>query len=522
MTHYDLAVIGTGSGNSIVDHRFADWRVAIIEDNLFGGTCLNVGCIPTKMFVYPADLARDARHAPALGVHSSYDGADWPVIRDRIFGRIDPIAAGGKSYREGLPNVDVYSSHATFVDDHTLEVSGEQITADQIVIAAGSRVDVAPVPGLDDVDFHTSDTVMRLDSLPARMTIIGGGYVAAEFAHVFASLGTEVTQVQRGPFLLREQDVDISRTFTELAARQWELRLDTTPTGVKQQDGTLTVSLSDGTDVETDVLLMATGRVGNADRLRLDRTSIETTDGRVTVDEQQRTSVAGVWALGDVSNTFQLKHVANLEARTVQHNLLDPDDLVASDHRFVPSAVFTSPQIATVGITEQHAREQGISARHGDPRLRRHRLRMGHGERSRGAVRQADRHPRRAPDPGCAHHRSAGQPADPAAHPGDEPGRRSRSDGPGSVLDPPGHGRGRGECVVEIDSTIGCRDGSGPLIFLLKSGNVFGAPAHPVRARPGARDGEPDETFTRAPGDSTLGEARSFVGLQDPRGDRPG
>ncbi len=362
MKHYDLALIGTGSGNSIVDERFADWRVAIIEDNLFGGTCLNVGCIPTKMFVYPADLARDARHAPALGVDSSYDGADWPAIRDRIFARIDPIAAGGKRYREGLPNVDVYSSHATFVDDHTLDTgTGEQITADQIVIAAGSRVDVAPIPGLEDVDFHTSDTVMRLDSLPRRMTIIGGGYVAAEFAHVFASLGTEVTQVQRGPFLLREQDTDISRTFTEIAARQWDLRLDTQPTGVKQQDGTITVSLSDGTDVETDVLLVATGRVGNADRLGLEHTSIEATDGRVVVDEQQRTSVAGVWALGDVSNTFQLKHVANLEARTVQHNLLNPDDLAASDHRFVPSAVFTSPQIATVGITEQDALEQGIS-----------------------------------------------------------------------------------------------------------------------------------------------------------------
>src|SRR6478736_241730 len=160
VTHYDLAVIGTGSGNSIVDDRFADWRVAIIEDNLFGGTCLNVGCIPTKMFVYPADLARDARHGPALGVDSSYDGADWPAIRDRIFARIDPIVAGGKRYREGLLNVDVYSSHATFVDDRTLSVatdgqgSGEQITADQIVIAAGSRVDVAPIPGLDDVDFH--------------------------------------------------------------------------------------------------------------------------------------------------------------------------------------------------------------------------------------------------------------------------------------------------------------------------------------------------------------------------------
>src|SRR4029077_19781994 len=119
VTHYDLAVIGTGSGNSIVDDRFADWRVAIIEDNLFGGTCLNVGCIPTKMFVYPADLARGARQAPRLGVDTSYDGAHWPEIRDRIFGRIDPIEHSGRRYRQSLHHVDVYEDHCTFVDNHT-------------------------------------------------------------------------------------------------------------------------------------------------------------------------------------------------------------------------------------------------------------------------------------------------------------------------------------------------------------------------------------------------------------------
>ncbi len=366
VTHYDLAVIGTGSGNSIVDHRFADWRVAILEDNVFGGTCLNVGCIPTKMFVYPADLARGARTAPALGVHTTYDGADWPAIRDRIFARIDPIAEGGKTYREGLPNVDVYNEHTTFVDDHTLTVPskdggpGVQITADQIVIAAGSRVHVADIPGLDEVGFHTSDTVMRLDELPRRMAIIGGGYVAAEFAHVFSALGTEVTQLERGPVLLRAQDEDISHRFTEIAQRQWDVRLDTTATKVSRRDDVTVLSLSDGTELETDVLLMATGRVPNGDRLGLENTTIASEDGQVRVDEFQRTSAAGVWALGDVSSDYELKHVANHEARTVQHNLLHPDALVASDHRFVPSAVFTSPQIASVGLTSQAAREQGM------------------------------------------------------------------------------------------------------------------------------------------------------------------
>jgi mycothione reductase len=370
VTHYDLAVIGTGSGNTVVTHEFKEWgRIAIIEENLFGGTCLNVGCIPTKMFVYPADLARSARRGPALGVDTSYDGARWPEIRDRVFGRIDPIAQSGEDYRRRLPNIDVYDEHCTFADDHTLTLhpkeggSRGQITADRIVIAAGSRVHVADIPGLDDISFHTSDTVMRLADLPRRMTIIGGGYVAAEFAHVFSALGTEVTQVERGPVLLRHQDEDIARTFTELAGRQWDLRLDTTASRVERRGPATVVHLSDGTELETDVLLMATGRVSNADRLGLEHTSIKVDDGLVVVDEHQQTTVQDVWALGDVCTRYQLKHVANHEADVVRHNLLHPDDLMASDHRFVPSAVFTSPQIAAVGLTGQMAREQGIEHR---------------------------------------------------------------------------------------------------------------------------------------------------------------
>jgi mycothione reductase len=366
VTHYDLALIGTGSGNTIVTKRFADWKVAIIEDGTFGGTCINVGCIPTKMFVYPADLARDAQHAPELGVDTTYDGARWPEIRDRVFGRIDPISASGKAYRERLPNIDLYGAHATFVDDHTLTLTteeggtGEQITADQIVLAAGSRVSVADIPGLEEVGFHTSDTVMRLEELPRRMTIIGGGYVAAEFAHIFSALGTEVTQLERGPVLLRHHDEDISRQFTKLAARQWDVRLEVAATKVMRRDATTVLSLSDGSELETDVLLIATGRVPNGDRLGLENTGIVHRSGQIQVDEFQRTTVEGVWAMGDVSSDYELKHVANLEARTVQHNLLHPDDLVASDHRFVPSAVFTHPQIASVGLTSQDAREQGI------------------------------------------------------------------------------------------------------------------------------------------------------------------
>jgi mycothione reductase len=366
VTHYDLVVIGTGSGNSIVNEEFADRRVAIVERGVFGGTCLNVGCIPTKMFVYPADVARDAGHGPELGVHTTFADADWPAIRDRIFSRIDPIAAGGKVYREGLPNVDVLTGSCRFTGPKQLTVDlagGPEvtITADQVVIAAGGRAVVPPIPGLDQVEHHTSDTVMRLETFPDRVGIVGGGYIGAEFAHVFSAYGAHVTQVHRGRVLLPTEDTAVSERFTGIAASQWDVRLGTTVASVEKTGGGVAMHLDDGSTVEVDVLLMATGRTPNSDQLDLDTTGVAVHgDGRIVVDEHQRTTVDGIWALGDISSPHQLKHVANQDARIVQHNLLHPDDLRASDHRFVPSAVFTSPQIASVGLTERAARDRGL------------------------------------------------------------------------------------------------------------------------------------------------------------------
>ncbi|MEP7090053.1 MAG: mycothione reductase [Nocardioidaceae bacterium] len=365
MTHFDLAIIGTGSGNSIVDERFADQEVAILEKGTFGGTCLNVGCIPTKMFVYPADLALSAAHGPALGVETRFDHVRWREVRDRIFGRIDPIAQGGRDWRARSPQVTLFEKHARFVGDRTLDTgTGERITADQVVVAAGSRAVVPDVEGLQDVGFHTSDTIMRLDELPGRLLILGGGFVASEFAHVFGSFGTEVTIVNRSSRLLRAEDEDISARFTEVAQRQWDVRLGVTVTKLERYDGGVRALLSDGGTVEADVVLVAAGRSSNADGLDLDRTGVAVDeDGVIVVDEHQHTSADGVWALGDVANHFQLKHVSNHEARVVQHNLLhldDPASWVTSRHDVVPSAVFSNPQVSSVGLTERAARERGI------------------------------------------------------------------------------------------------------------------------------------------------------------------
>ena len=368
MTHFDLAIIGTGSGNALVTSDFDGKRVAVIESGAFGGTCLNVGCIPTKMFVYAADVANTVRQAGRYGIDASLDAVRWPDIRDRVFARIDPISAGGRDYRVNGPNTTAFLGHARFVGPRRLRIdAGEkggavEITAEQIVIAAGARPTVPIQVSESGVPFHTSDTVMRLDDLPKALIILGSGFIAAEFAHVFSALGAAVTVVARSNALLRKLDTEISQRFTAMAGQQWDVRLNADLTKVSGNGHEVRLDFADGSAAAGEVLLVATGRVPNTAGLGLEVAGIGTNqDGGVTVDAQGRTNVDGVWALGDVASAHQLKHVANHEARVVAHNLAHPGDLHSFDHRFIPSAVFTSPQIATVGLTEEQLQADGRS-----------------------------------------------------------------------------------------------------------------------------------------------------------------
>lgn len=360
--HYDIAIIGSGSGNTIVDERFADKTVAIFEESTFGGTCINVGCIPTKMFVYASEVAETIRESSRYGVDAHIDGVRWTDIVDRVFGRIDPIAVGGEKYRrEGSPNVTLYSGHARFVGPRRIDTgTGEIVTADRVVIAAGSRPMIPDVIAESGVKYHTNDDIMRLPELPERLIIVGSGYIAAEFAHIFSALGSRVTILARKDALLRGLDAEVSKHFTELAQKKWDVRLHVETVGARIEGEKTVLSLSDGSEVHGDAVLVAAGRLPNGDAINLEAAGVDMhDDGRVKVDDNQRTTADGVFALGDVSSPYQLKHVANAEARVVQYNLLNPDALRAIDHRFVPSAVFSDPQIAMVGMTEDEARESG-------------------------------------------------------------------------------------------------------------------------------------------------------------------
>ena len=370
METYDIAIIGTGSGNSILDERYASKRAAICEQGTFGGTCLNVGCIPTKMFVYAAEVANTVRGAARYGVDAHIDRVRWDDIVSRVFGRIDPIAISGEDHRRAAPNIDVYRQHTRFgpvqPDGRYLvrTDAGEEFTADQVVIAAGSRAMIPPAILASDVEYHTSDTVMRIAELPEHIAIIGSGFVAAEFAHIFSALGVRVTLVIRGGCMLRHCDDTICERFTRIASAKWELRTHRNVTHATDRGPGVALELDDGSTVNADLLLVAIGRLSNADLLDAEQAGIDVEDGRVVVDEYQRTSARGVFALGDVSSPHQLKHVANHEARVVQRNLLcdwdDTESMAVADHRFVPAAVFTDPQLALVGLTENQAVARGF------------------------------------------------------------------------------------------------------------------------------------------------------------------
>ncbi|MBD8028794.1 mycothione reductase [Corynebacterium gallinarum] len=365
--HYDLIIIGTGSGNSIPGPEFDDKSIAIVEKGTFGGTCLNVGCIPTKMYVYAADIAREISDSSKYGIDATYNSVDWPSIVDRVFTRrIDLIAEGGEAYRRGpeTPNIDVCDMHARFIGEKTISTGQagveKVITGDQIVIATGSRPFIPPVIKESGARYHTNEDIMHLPELPSSLVIVGGGFIALEFAHVFSSLGTTVTLINRSEVLLRDADADISARIAKITRERVDVRMSTSVTGVTDNaDGSVTVSPDSGDPITADVLLVATGRTPNGDQMDLDTAGIEMDGRRIKVDEYGRTTAPGVWALGDVSSPFKLKHVANAEMRAVRHNLLHPDALQTMPHDHVPSAVFTNPQIAQVGMTEAEARAAG-------------------------------------------------------------------------------------------------------------------------------------------------------------------
>jgi mycothione reductase len=353
----ELAIVGSGSGNAIVGREWAGRPVAIVDDApAFGGTCLNRGCIPTKMLVHPADVVEAVRSASRLGITGTAT-ADWHAVQERVFGRVDANSVASEQWRLGQERVHVVREAVELVDARTLvTASGERIRAERLVVAAGSRP--RELAGVDPELVHTSDTIMRVPTLPASIVVVGGGAIAVELAHVLSAFDVEITLVLRGDRVLSGEDEAVSRLATETAASRYTVLRGRTVVGVEATSGGRRVTLDDGSVVEAGLVLNATGRVPNADRLGASALFDTHDDGRLVTDSRMRVLaggevVDGVYALGDVTSPHQLKHVANEQARVVRDNLrgIPTEDLLAP----VPQAVFGHPEVASFGVRGQDA-----------------------------------------------------------------------------------------------------------------------------------------------------------------------
>ena len=355
---FDLYVIGGGSGGVRAARMAAGTgaRVAIVEEYRYGGTCVIRGCVPKKLLVYASHFHEDFADAAGFGWAVEAARHDWPALiaaKDKEIDRLEQV------YQDLLSKsgVTIHQGHARFCDPHTVEVEGRRYTAETILIATGGAPVFPPGHGWDNA--ISSNEVFHLEALPPRMLVYGGGYIAVEFAGVFNGLGSAVTQVYRGPQILRGFDDDVRNTLAgELVKKGIDLRVESTIERIDKGAGGLQVRLSDGTDLEVDAVLAATGRRPNVANLGLDAAEVALTDkGAVQVDAYSRTSQPHIYALGDVTDRIALTPVAIEEAMAFVDTVYR-DKPRAMDHDNVPSAVFSQPPVSTVGLSEAAARDK--------------------------------------------------------------------------------------------------------------------------------------------------------------------
>jgi len=362
---YDVVVIGSGSGAMIVDAALRQGlRVAMVDRGPLGGTCSNVGCIPSKMLIVPADRVMEIREAEKLGIKASVDEIDFPGIMQRMRAL---RASGQRAMREGLArasNLDFYEQEGFFVDERTLQVGDQQIRGDKVFIVAGTRPLVPPVQGLDQIPYLDNGSVFELDERPDSIAFIGGGYIACELAHFFSAMGSDVIILGRNERLVPEEEPEIAELLQQKMSERMQVHTSTEVLEVRRNGQGYVLIGRDRRSgqlhqFEAEQVVVATGRQSNADRLQVENAGIAT-DGRgfIQVDEFLETSVPNVWALGDVIGKPLFKHVANREAVLAWHNS-QHEEKVPVDYDAVPHAIFTYPEIASVGLREAEARQTG-------------------------------------------------------------------------------------------------------------------------------------------------------------------
>jgi dihydrolipoamide dehydrogenase len=363
---FDLIVIGSGAGLEVASAAAqSGLNVAIVEKSTMGGTCLNRGCIPSKLLLHSADVIEIIKSASLFGINVEKFSIDFQKIVDRVTSIIDSNSSDIRQSLDHTENPKLFASECKFVGDKILLVGEEKISSNTILIAAGTRPRIPNIKGLTNTNYITSDEALRLHEQPKVLTIIGGGYIAAELGHFFGSLGTKINIIHHGKYLLPKEDEEISKKFTEVFSKKYNLYLDCTPDLVTNKSGKFVVSLKEAgsnkyREIESDKLLVAAGRIPNTDYLDLSKTGVEINDdGYINVDETLATNADGIFALGDIIGRHQFRHSANLEAQYAFYNILNSKKKIQVDYSAMPHAIFSSPQVAGVGYTEQELKSSG-------------------------------------------------------------------------------------------------------------------------------------------------------------------
>ena len=356
--HFDFFVIGAGSGGVRAARMAASFgaRVAVAEERYYGGTCVNVGCIPKKLFVYGSRFPEDRAVAAGYGWTVDEPQFDWPTLvrnKDTEIQRLNGI------YERMLKNAgcEVLPARATLVDPHTVEVNGKRITATHILVATGGWPLVPEIPGREHI--LTSNEMFHLEQLPRRMVVVGGGYIAVEFAGILRGLGCEVTQLYRGEMILRGFDTETAAFLAEqMRHKGIDLRLQSDVARIDKTATGLNVSLKDGSTLEADGVLYATGRVPMTSNLGLEACGVALdAAGAIRVDAHYSTNVPSIYAVGDVTNRVNLTPVALAEGMSLARRLFGSRDTTV-DYEFIPTAIFSQPPIGTVGFSEDEARKR--------------------------------------------------------------------------------------------------------------------------------------------------------------------
>jgi dihydrolipoamide dehydrogenase len=364
MIDYDIIVVGSGSGMTIADACLnRGMKVAVLEMGLLGGTCLNRGCIPSKNVIYPADIIKVIKEAGKFGIKAHIEEIDFAFIMERSQSMIDEDRGHMEEGVKHAKNLTVYYEKGEFIDDYTMKVGDESIRAEHIFLVSGARPDIPSIKGIEKASYLTSQTVWNIREKPESIIIVGGGFVAVEFAHFFSSVGSRVTLLSRSPRLIKQGEAIVSAILEDVMARTVEIHTDVEVVEVSTEKGeknVVTVNKVTGErrSFTASELFLATGRKSNADLLKVENTGVEVDSrGYIKVNEYLETSKPRIWAFGDAIGKYMFKHVANYETEVAWYNFNGQRNKV--DYSAVPYAVFSNPQVASVGLTEKEANDKG-------------------------------------------------------------------------------------------------------------------------------------------------------------------